>query len=81
MKGEFSCGDGPPQQGADPNSRLGDPTLRKLHYQTGPISPVNSAKTTSVATINHEKTLRNLIECRSGHDDNMTEKARGIAIR
>jgi hypothetical protein len=81
MKDEFSCGDGPPQQGADPSLRLDDPTLRKLHYQTGPVSPVNSVKSSSVATINREKALRNLIECTSGRDENMTVNARGVAIK
>jgi hypothetical protein len=81
MKGEFSCSDGPPQQGADPSLRLGDPTLRKLHYQTGPISPVNSVKLRFLATINPEKALRNLIESAPGRDENMTENARGVAIK
>jgi hypothetical protein len=61
--------------------RRDDPTLRKLHYQTGPASPVNSVKLPSVTAINREKALRNRIECTSGRDENMTENARGVAIK
>jgi hypothetical protein len=75
MRAEFSYRDGPPREGADPNSRLGDPTPRKLHYQTGPTSAVNSVRLRSVTTLSREKLLRNLIECTPGHDENMTEKA------
>jgi len=49
-------------QGADPNSRLGDPTSHKLHYQTGPIGPVNSDKPRSSRQLTRDRASRNLIE-------------------
>jgi hypothetical protein len=52
----------PTQQGADPSSRLGDLTPRKLHYQTGLTGAVNSAKSPIVATINRDKGFAELSE-------------------
>jgi hypothetical protein len=75
MRDEFSYGDGPPREGADPNSRLGDPTPRKLHYQTGLTRAVNSVPLRSMTTNSREKPLRNRIECTPGRDKNMTENA------
>jgi hypothetical protein len=37
------------QQSADTSLRLGDLTLRKPHYQTGPASPVNRKSCQSFA--------------------------------
>jgi len=39
------------QQGADSSSRLGDLTLRKPHYQTGPAGSVNCPKAAPLPSI------------------------------
>jgi hypothetical protein len=60
--------------GADPSLRLGDLTLRKPHYQTGPARPVNSLRAQHlVASINRNMallTLRRIVfeisHCRAG---------------
>jgi hypothetical protein len=75
MRDEFSYRDGPPREGADPNSRLGDPNPRKPHYQTGLTSAVNSVQPRSTTTLSREKPLRNPIECAPGRDENMTQNA------
>jgi hypothetical protein len=45
------------QQDADSSSRLGDLTLRKLHYQTGPARPVNTPKVLLIPLFNRHKTF------------------------